>query len=545
MSLRKALVWLPVQTILRSAGFSWFRVAIALIAGGLQALSLAWPLDFKTSIFQFLGLNYGQPVWWLQLLALLVLCWMLAHLENKGDKVWPLAALWAWLFSTAWLTGTIGWTFVAMHTYAGLPFVLAALAVLTLASLLALIYAAVCALFSLTAYVGKGLSAVVFASFWLLAELIRGTLFTGFGWGAIGYAHVDGPLAGFIPWVGVYGLGAAAAWLAMTLVRVIRIRPGLRSGRQQAVNLVAVIAVLAFPVGGKWLAPEMTQSTGHLSVTLLQGNIPQDEKFERGGGIPIALQWYAEQLQKSRTSLVIAPETALPVLPQQLPPTYWAALIDRFARGQQAALIGTPLGNFKQGYTNSVVGLKPDQAQAWQYDKFHLVPFGEFIPPFFKWFTQMMNIPLGDFNRGTLAQAPFEWQGQKLAPNICYENLFSEELAANFRNAAQAPTIFVNISNLAWFGQSMAMDQHLQIARMRALEFERPFVLATNTGISAIVNHQGRIVAQMPRDTRGVLVGDVEGRSGATPYAWLIGHGGLWPFWGVVMAVIVFRMRRR
>jgi apolipoprotein N-acyltransferase len=177
------------------------------------------------------------------------------------------------------------------------------------------------------------------------------------------------------------------------------------------------------------------------------------------------------------------------------------------------------------------------------------VPFGEFIPPFFRWFTELMNIPLGDFNRGALRQAPFEWQGQKLAANICYEDLFSEELALQFSQADQAPTVFVNVSNLAWFGQSQAMDQHLSIARMRALEFSRPFVLATNTGLTAIVNHQGQVTHRLPRDTRNVLVADVEGRTGLTPYARWMARFGLWPLWvlslGVVLGAALLASRQR
>jgi apolipoprotein N-acyltransferase len=148
----------------------------------------------------------------------------------------------------------------------------------------------------------------------------------------------------------------------------------------------------------------------------------------------------------------------------------------------QAALVGIPLGDEGQGYTNSVLGLAPSQPSPYQYDKHHLVPFGEFIPPFFRWFTAMMNIPLGDFNRGVLAPPSFAWAGQRIAPNICYEDLFGEELGARFADPASAPTLFVNFSNIGWFGNTVAIDQHLQISRMRALEFERPMVRATNTG---------------------------------------------------------------
>jgi len=510
------------------------RLAFALIAGVAHAASLAWPLSAGSNFQLSLGLRPGQPVWWLELLALGVL----AHLL-QGCRSWRQAALLGWLFGTAWLAGTVGWIFVALHTYGGLPAWLAVLAVLALTGLMALYYAGACGLFVAAGITHGRLAAPGFAALWLLAELARGTWLTGFGWGASGYAHVDGPLGGYAPWLGVYGLCAIAAWLVVTLSR------SWRAGhwRERALSLFAVLLVLGMPKVLSWRVPEFSRSAGQLGVTLLQGNIPQDEKFETGSGVPVALQWYGEQLSNSRSSLVIAPETAIALLPQQLPPDYWAALQRRFGSGQQAALTGIPLGDYQQGYTNSVIGLKPGQTQVWRYDKQHLVPFGEFIPPFFKWFTAMMNIPLGDFNRGNARQPPFAWQGQRLATNICYENLFGEELALQFGDPALMPTIFVNVSNLAWFGQSLAIDQHLQIARMRALEFERAFVLATNTGATAIVDHRARVLSSIARDTRAVLVGEVQGRSGVTPYAWWVARLGLWPLWLLALALVFLATR--
>ena len=525
--------------VLRAHSVMVLRGVMALIAGGAQAASLAWPWSVQPPGFVLLDLRPGQPVWWLQLLALGLLAWLLEGSRNPGGGGWRRAALWGWLFGTAWLAATFGWIFVALHTYGGLPAVLAVLAVFALAGLLALYYAAACGLFVGLAPVNKAWTAIIFGALWLLAELARGVWLTGFGWGATGYAHVDGPLAGYAPWLGMYGLCALTAWLAMTGVQALR----GRSWRAGMAGLAASLLVLALPFVSSMVEPEQSRSAGRLGVTLLQGNIPQNEKFETGTGVPLALQWYAEQLQNSRTSLVIAPETAIPVLPQQLPPAYWEALRKRFETSQQAALLGTPLGNYEQGYTNSVVGLKPGQVQPWRYDKHHLVPFGEFIPPFFKWFTAMMNIPLGDFNRGPLAQAPFEWQGQRLAPNVCFEDLFGEELAQHFIDPAQAPTIIVNVSNLAWFGNSLAMDQHLQIARMRALEFARPFVLATNTGATAIVDHRGRITSTLARNTRAVLVSEVEGRTGVTPYAGWMARFWLWPFWLGALALVLLAWR--
>ena len=136
-------------------------------------------------------------------------------------------------------------------------------------------------------------------------------------------------------------------------------------------------------------------------------------------------------------------------------------------------------------------------------------------------------------------------QGQRLAPNICYEDLFGEELAARFKDAALAPTIFVNVSNLAWFGDTVAVDQHVAISRMRTLEFQRPFVRATNTGATAILDHQGQTLAALPRLTEGVLVGEVQGREGLTPFAWWAARFGLWPLWLLGLGVVAWGWRRR
>ena len=184
----------------------------------------------------------------------------------------------------------------------------------------------------------------------------------------------------------------------------------------------------------------------------------------------------------------------------------------------------------------------------YQYDKHHLVPFGEFIPLGFRWFTEMMNIPLGDFNRGPLAAAPFTVGTQRIAANICYEDLFGEELAARFRDSASAPTLFANISNIGWFGDTIAVDQHLQISRMRSLEFQLPMLRATNTGATVVIDHTGRVTASLAPFTRGVLNAEVQTREGLTPFAWWASRFGLWPLWivgGLVVLVCVRTRSRR
>ena len=511
-----------------------WQAVLALVAGAGQAASLSWPLT-GGALSQSMGLQYGQPVWWLPLLSLGVLAWLLdgwrhTALAQGARQAWRPAAWLGGLFATAWLAGTFWWIFIALHTYGGLPAVLSVVAVITLAALLAIYYAAICGAFVALSPVQPARAAIIFASLWLLAELARGVWLTGFGWGAVAYAQLNGPLIAYVPWIGMYGVCLLVAWWVMTLAQ------GMRWRGSAVASVLALVALVAPSLSGApWVS---TTSAGRLDVTLLQGNIPQDEKFEPGSGVPLALTWYHEQLLASQTSLVIAPETAIPLLPQQLRPDYWQDLQTRFATGEQAALLGMPLGDMDAGYTNSVVGFQPGRGQLWRYDKQHLVPFGEFIPPMFKWFTEMMNIPLGDFNRGAKKQPQFEWKGQRLALNICYEDLFGEELGLQFSDPAQSPTVFVNVSNLAWFGESLAMDQHLHIARMRALEFARPFVLATNTGTTAIVDHQGRVTSTLARGTRGALVTEVEGREGVTPFAAWVARFGLWPYWGLIGIVL-------
>jgi apolipoprotein N-acyltransferase len=324
--------------------------------------------------------------------------------------------------------------------------------------------------------------------------------------------------------------------------------------------LLAVLA--AAPV------PAFTRAHGELTVALVQTNVPQDEKFDPQR-LPQTLAAVQAALLAARADLVVAPETAVPLLPGQLQdfvPGYWQGLVDHFAApgAGRAALVGMPLGDFDRGYTNSVVGLAPPAAGragaaasagdpsappgiAYRYDKAHLVPFGEFIPVGFRWFTELMNIPLGDFARGRADPPSFVAAGQRIAPNICYEDLFGEELARRFAGGADAaPTLLANLSNIAWFGPTIAVDQHLHISRLRTLEFQVPMVRATNTGATAAITHEARVAAMVVPHTRGTLAAVVQGRAGVTPYAWWAGRLGLAPLalLGVAVAALAAVWRR-
>ena len=470
-----------------------------------------------------------------QLAAVAVLAWRVALATPRR------AALLGFAFGTGWLCAGTWWLFVSMHRYGGLPAWMAALAVFGLAALLSLYLAA--AMSAVARWRGAGIwrFSLVFAAAWLLAELARAVLFTGFPWLASGYAHVDSPLAGFAPWIGVYGLGALAAGLGATWgVAATR---GSRAFVGPAVGLV--LALIVGAVLGRF---DFTTATGTLAVSLLQGNVPQDEKFS-ARFVPEALAGTASQFAAARGALVVGPETVIPLLPSQLDPEFMQALRAPFTHVGRAALFGIPLGDPASGYTNSAIGISAataaTEAGAYRYDKHHLVPFGEFIPPGFKWFTRMMNIPLGDFNRGPETAPSFAFAGQRIAPNICYEDLFGEELAARFVPSGEAPTILANISNIGWFGRTVALDQHLQISRLRALELQRPMLRATNTGTTAVIDHRGVVTHALPVFTRGILEATVEGRSGNTPFAAWAGRFGLWPLWVIGIATLAFFARRR
>ncbi len=521
----------------------WACRALLSLAGAAQALSLAWPwARGQGDGWLSLPGGYGRPLWWLQIASLAVLAWLLQTAQRPAQ-----AAGRALLFATGWLVATFWWLFISMHVYGGLPAPLAVLAVLALAAFLGSYYAIAAWGFHRLRPAGAAGAALVFAAAWTLAEMARGWLWTGFPWGSGGYAHVEGPLSVLPRWIGVYGTGAVAAWLACWLAALCARPAGIRWGR-----LMAALAALGLAWAGLWwlrdaAVNDVSARRPELDVALLQGNIPQDEKFEAGSGIPLALGWYGRALLQTPARLVVAPETAIPLLPQQLPEDYLALVSAPYVKqgGSHAALVGIPLGSEELGYTNSVVGWTPGQIQGYQYDKHHLVPFGEFIPPLFRWFTEMMNIPLGDFNRGALGQPSMAWAGERLAPNICYEDLFGEELGAHFGDAATAPTVLVNFSNIGWFGDSVAIDQHLAISRMRALEFERPMLRATNTGATVAIDHRGIVTHALAPYERAVLQARVQGREALTPFARWVHAAGLAPLGLACLAVLAGGWARR
>jgi len=514
----------------------FWHYAAALAAGALHTLAFA-PTP-----------NGG----WLSLAVIAFLYYWLTRTTG-----WKSALATGWAFGFGNFVTGVWWLYVSMHTYGGMPAVLAGAALVLFSLYLGLYPALSATLWSFCA--GHASSngdaaaddprpfsptwhgAFAFASAWALGEWARGTVFTGFPWLSSGYTQVDGPLAGFAPIVGVYGVGWMLALVAALVVQAL-VRTGeARAAREEraasdaaapAVAVPRAPARIATPAAGalaliaaglllplvSWTLP----ANAPLDVRLLQTNVKQEMKFDETAMVA-ALDQLQRLITEKPADLVVTPETAVPVLLQAMPQPFSLA-IRRFADSTRTAVLFgavggtvTPEGRVID-YTNSLFGITPGQPGLYRYDKHHLVPFGEFVPWGFRWFVDLMNIPLGDFARGAPVQPPFMVHNQPVAVNICYEDIFGEEVARTVRENPMSAGVLINSTNLAWFGDTIALDQHLQIARMRSLETGRPMLRATNTGVTAAIDAHGNVIARLPTFTEGTLDVHVQGTTGFTPY---------------------------
>jgi len=370
-----------------------------------------------------------------------------------------------------------------------------------------------------------------------LVEWLRGWLFTGFPWLNPGYSQAPAsPLAGYAAILGVHGvtllLFATAGTLSLPWVKELRSR--LRTLWPWPAALIAVWIAGAGLQTVAWTAPTGSRVT----ISLLQGSIDQDLKW-REDQLRATLDTYLRLVRASDSRLIILPETALPIFLRDVPAEYLEALAAHARRNNGDVLLGIPERLPGGDYYNSVVSVGSAGRQT--YRKNHLVPFGEFIPlrPLLGTLVSKLAIPLQDFARGAPDQQPLTVAGEQVAVNICYEDAFGEEI---LRQLPQA-SLLVNVSNVAWFGRSIAPRQHLQIAQMRALETGRYMLRATNTGMTAVINPQGAVEAVAPEFTPAVLTRSVPGMRGATPYVrW--GNSVALALCLIAMAGAYFRRRR-
>jgi len=418
----------------------------------------------------------------------------------------------------------VSWIYVSLHRFGAMPAPLAAFATAAFCVFLALFPAL--AGWAQARFCDRRPAPLAIPAFWVLSEWLRGWILTGFPWLSAGYAAVDSPFAGFAPLGGSYlvSLAVVAAAGLLWMAAVGRARWPAAGGFAALALAGAALQTV------EWSAP----GSRPLSVSLLQGNVPQSLKFDPER-YQRTLATYLRLADESRARLIVFPETALPRFLDLVDPGYLGKLRAVATRNGGDLLLGVPTRRGAGGYYNSVVSLGVSPGAA--YDKSHLVPFGEFVPPGFGWIVNVLRIPLSDFSRGTTAPRPLAVAGERVAVNICYEDAYGAEIARQLPEA----TLLVNVSNVAWFGDSLAPGQHLQIARMRALESSRMVLTATNTGITAVVAHDGRVLAQLPQFTEGRLDVGVLGRTGATPYV----RYADWPVLVLSAALVLFFAWRR
>jgi apolipoprotein N-acyltransferase len=466
-----------------------------------------------TAVFAFAP--FALPPLTLATLALLFWLWQRAPAARDG----------AWLgfaFGCGFFGAGVSWVFIALETFGGMPLPVAIVATAGFVAYLALWPAlAGWAVVRFTA-ADSGARLLAAAAAWTLAEWLRGYVFSGFGWLAVGYAEIlpDGmlPLAGYAPVGGVLLVSLAVALCAAAIAGIMSALAAARLA--PIVACLGGIAVLV-AAGAALTRIEWTTALGApLAVSLVQGNISQAQKFDPEFR-PRNYEIHEDLARLSKGRLIVLPESAFPQFADEIPPEVFQRLASIGRARDGDVLVGLFVaeppaapGEDERIY-NSVLGL--GTAQPRLYRKHHLVPFGERIPlkPLVGWFiNRVLAIPLADQAAGPALQPPFEVAGQKVAVDICYEDVFGAELIA----AARGATLLVNVTNDAWYGRSIGARQHNQIAAMRALETGRPMLRATNTGITSAIAHDGRVLAELPWFVAGILEVEIAGRTGDTPY---------------------------
>ena len=422
------------------------------------------------------------------------------------------AALSGFAFGLGYFLAGVSWVYVSLHDFGSMPAILAALATFLFCAYLALFPAMAGWLVARAVRMPGPRRLGMAAAAFVAMEWLRGWLFTGFPWLETGTSQAPGsPLAGYAPYLGSYGVSLAVALTAAIAVSLLSTRAMSRRrvaafGGLGAIFLVGALAPLA-----EWTRP----AGPPVSIGLLQGNVAQEMKWREEVRTRTLLE-YRRMIFETRARIVVVPETALPAFLDQLPADYVQSLVEHGREQGKEILLGTVEREFRGddfSYYNSVVRLAAGKMPS--YRKRHLVPFGEFIPPGFRWVLAVLKIPMSDFTSGASRQPALEAAGIPFGIAICYEDIFGAEVV----DALPQARVLLNVSNDAWFGRSFAADQHLQASQMRALESGRWMVRATNTGATAAIDDRGRVVSRLAPFTAGALVAEVTPRDGRTPYS--------------------------
>ena len=483
--------------------FTLIHLAVLFTAGVLLAISAELPIS-----------GYSQIV------IMAFVWWVTSRSQSNVFAAFFKSGL---VFGLGYFIIALWWIYISLHDVGGMSPVLSSFAVFALAVLMALYFglAIGCGLLIQNSF-WRGL---VLPAAWVMAEYLRGQLFTGFPWMGLAESQVHGPFMQIAPYLGGLACTFLIIWASWQL-SLLKIQN----------TLVVVAAIAIVQILGIW---QFTSPNGAaLSVRLIQGNFEQSLKFNPKE-ILQQIHFYRDAIIRSPADLIIVPETAFPWPEPDLPDQSLKMIqgfVDQSGSQVLLGLIGKiPKDGNTFQYSNRVTGFTKDQVP-YHYDKHHLVPFGEFIPPGFQWFVDAFKVPMSNFARGAITQSPFPissqhhdiHKAQYAAISICYEDIFGNEIASRLRQSQNPVSLLINVTNLAWFGQSQAPMQQLRLSQLRSVETGLPSLRATNTGITAIIDHRGKVQAVLDQFVQGELSGTVQPYIGQTPYV-------IWGNWPILI----------
>jgi len=460
-----------------------FRLCLSFVCGAVAVVGFS-PVD-----------------WWpVVILSVMGLCSLVLSKENQ--KVFLLG----WFYGLGFFGFGVGWIQVSVHQF-GIPSYFFSYGVTAALVMFLSLYFGIFA--ALLRYgLNNGLHLMVSApALWILMEYSRGYFFSGFPWLSLGYSQLEGPLSGYVPLIGTLGCSFLIVLVGCLFLELFR-------GRKSSIVYRLSALASVFLIGVVLRFYEFTASSGApLDVTLIQGAIPQEIKWHPDIRQPSIERYKNLSAEHWDADIIIWPETAIPAFRDEVEEKL-TELASLSVKTDTDLLVGIPRVSVKDGRTYNSVALVDGGVQV--YDKRHLVPFGEYLPvaSYLGWLVDYLKIPMSDFGSGASAQALIQLSEHKIGVSICYESVFPNLVHTGVSEAA----FFVNLSNDAWFGDTIGPHQHLQIARMRALEAGRYFLRSTNNGLTAIINDKGEILAQAAQFVPTYLRGQVQPKAGLTFY---------------------------
>ncbi len=440
----------------------------------------------------------------------------------------PGSAFWqGFLFGLGLFGIGASWVYISIHQFGGASPWISALITFAMIAVLSLFYAVQG--YILVRVFGQrnpvAFCLLAFPATWIIAEWGRSLLLNGFPWLYLGYSQADTWLRGFAPYFGVYGVSFAVAVISGCLVLI-----GVRrnSGREKVWGVS--ILILTGLMGWLLIKPTWTKPISNaMRVSLVQANVAQSLKWQPEALINIIKTYQTLTQPIWQNGLIIWPEAAMPAFAYQVEPAL-DSLNQQAAENHSTLLLGVLLGNPTGQYYNGLILLGQDRGS---YRKRHLVPFGEYIPlpKAFSFLLHYWNIPMSSFSAGKNKQDNLLVSGYSIAPFICYEIAYPSEVLRYLDNKS----VIINISDDSWFGKSMASAQQMEMARMRSIETGRFALLAGNTGVTAIINPAGKVIASLPLHVQAVLTGEFKMMTGKTPLM----HWHYYPLIGLTIIALV------